>query len=115
VARGKELNLLKTKNFALLYNPTTSIIKKQTMNIFYIYDHGLLGMTSCTLVDTYLHFGQNRCLNLQDSSALKMNAGGSSEMLVPIDQMTQCHVANHNTSIHIHSKSINIHTLSMLV
>jgi hypothetical protein len=83
------------------------------MNIFYIYDHGLFHMASCTLVDTYLHFGQNSCLHLQDSFALKMNAGGSSEMLVPIDHMTQCHIPNHN--IHICSKSINIHILSMLV
>ena len=113
MARGKELNLLRNKNFALLYNPTTAIIKKQTMNIFYIYDHGLFGMTSCTLVDTYLHFGQNSCLHLQDPTALKMIAGGISEMLVPIDQMTQCHIPNHN--IHIHSKSINTDALSMLV
>jgi hypothetical protein len=83
------------------------------MNILYIYDHGLLGMTSCTLVDTYLHFGQNSCLQLQDSSVLKTNAGGSSEMLVPIDQMTQCHIPDHN--IHIHSQRINTHTLSTLV
>lgn len=115
MARGKELNLLKTKNFALPYNPTNSIIKKQSygsMNIFYIYDHGLLGMTSCTLVDMYPNFGQNSCLHLQDSSALKMSAGGSSEMLVPIYQLTQCHIPNHN--VHIHSQSIKTHTLSML-
>ena len=85
MARGKELNLQKTKTFALFYIQTNSIVKKKTydsMNVFYIYDCGLLGMTSCTLVDTHPNFGQNSCLHLQDSSALKMNAGGSSEMLV---------------------------------
>ena len=116
MARGKELNLLKTKNSALLYNPTNSIIKEQSygsMNIFYIYDRGLLGMTSCTLVDTYPNFGQNRDLHLQHSSALKMNAGGSSEMLVCIYQLTQCHIPNHN--VHRHSQSTKTRTLSMLV
>jgi len=116
VARGKELNLLKTKNFALLYNPTNSITKKQSyssMNIFYIYDSGLLGMTSCNLADICPNFGQNNCLHLQHSSALKMNAGGSSEMLVCIYQLTQCHIPNHN--VHRHSESIKTRTLSMLV
>jgi hypothetical protein len=50
-------------------------------------------MTPCSLVGRYYCFGRTCCLYLQDN--LKVEAKVSSEMLVPVCQITMCHILKH--------------------